>query len=352
MPEKETGIFLNQKFVFRKKIFNHHKIKRRWNHQKRTFRHLFDMALPRQRARLGTHQSYNPYRKETKKGISKTTRLLCICFCISVTVIALWLFHPVFQIRTIDVDGLQRIEEQEFLDVITGVLHTKKGFFFSGSAYILVDPSDIESILRERFPISEVVVAKEFPNTLSLAIKEKISTLIYDNGQEYAYVGLDGKIVERLRMVGEDEWREKTQMVTSTDAEGNIQEEKIVIERTHIPPADNLHQDFGDYPIIYDMRQKEIPIPEHVLKQEWVERSIAWFRLLQEYTDIRLEYVALKDEMGSAEIQTDHGWKIFVDLTRSADDQFRDFQIVLKEKIQEQSFQYIDVRYEGRVYWQ
>ena len=61
----------------------------------------------------------------------------------------------------------------------------------------------------------------------------------------------------------------------------------------------------------------------------------------------------IEDGRGEGEIITGAGWRLKVKLTENVDLQFVELQhLLVKEKINLNSLNYIDLRYLGKVYWQ
>jgi len=164
-------------------------------------------------------------------------------------------------------------------------------------------------------------------------------------------LGLEGKIVEVLRKVGEDEWQEITKTVTSTNELGEDIQETKVIERIHRPALNDIIKELGDYPLVYDKRGFTREINTGVLQPKTVQGIITWFNLVNKRTDIPFGYIIIDNELGDAVIKTREGWGILVQLQTDVETQFEELQYLLKNKINRPHLNYIDLRFPGRVYW-
>jgi hypothetical protein len=292
----------------------------------------------------------NPYKKQEETNWKKKAEI----FLLIITVISLFgvsLYNTFFHITTLDVVGLQRISEEEFDTAVHGIMEYRHFFIIPGKNYFFVDTDEIRDILLEKFPIQSIVVQKTFPHTLSITLDEKISTLIYDNGKQYSYVGLDGHIVEIVRNVGDDEWEREMEIVTSTLADGTIREEQNIISETHTPPIRTILSEMGDYPVIYDKRQKASALNDVVLKESTVAGTIDWFHFLNNKIKAPFRHLELENELGDALIYTREGWYIKVKLDKDIEKQFQSLQAVLEERGSWEGLGYVDLRYGGRVYW-
>lgn len=335
--------------IMRRKLFNYHKFKRKFNRQvksslKNEAASRKDFAWHRVKA--------NPFAIEDN-SYKRKRQLQIAALIVSLTgMLGVLFFHPFFHLQNIEVNGLQRIDKAEFNDGLQSILNYKKFFFLPAKSYIMADVDEIKDILKSRFPIASIIVKKTFPNSLSIIVEEEISTIIYDNGREYSYLGLNGEVVEKLRKVGEDEWYIQTEMVSSTNELGEEILEEKEISRTHIPPIKNLITEIGDYPIVYYVNGPEGEINQAVLQTKTITGLVEWFNIINKQTDIPFAYIVIEDEVGDGEIKTREGWKIKVKISENIQTQFDRLQVILKEQIKRPNLSYIDLRYEGRVYWQ
>ncbi|PIT86955.1 MAG: hypothetical protein COU33_00320 [Candidatus Magasanikbacteria bacterium CG10_big_fil_rev_8_21_14_0_10_43_6] len=293
----------------------------------------------------------NPYTVfDEKANIKKKLEILVLIITV-IAFVGLTLYHSFFRITRLDVVGLQRISEEEFDDAVYSIMQYNHFFVIPGNNYFFIDTDEIRDILLEKFPISSIVVQKTFPHTLSITLDEKISTLIYDNGKQYSYVGLDGHVVEIVRNVGEDEWQREYEIVTTTLADGTIREEKTVVSEIHTPPVRTLFSEMGDYPVVYDKRQKATTLNDVVLKESTVAGAISWFHHLNDTVGAQYRHLELENELGDAVIYTREGWYIKVKLNKEQDIQFQALQAVLEERGSREGLGYIDLRYGDRIYW-
>jgi hypothetical protein len=341
--------------MVRKIIPNHHKIKRRWGRKmKRVKQDLLAPVVPsKSRHDYAWQRSHaNPYQRGESNPLRDKIALSLLIVCI-ISICWFWLFHPAFKVTNIETAGLQRINEQELVNSIKGGLNYKKLFFLPAESYVLTDIDEIREMIEAKFPIESIVVKKNFPSGISITIDEKISTVIYDNGTQYSYLGIDGRVLEVLRNVGEDEWFKETEMVTSTDTETGeeFREEKIAKE-WHVPPISNVHSEMGEYPIVYQDKKGVLEINDDVAKERLISAAINWYNVLEKKTDIPYGYIIIENEIGDGVLHTREGWNVLIRLDETVDRQFDQLQTILREKVERPNFQYIDVRYQGRVYWQ
>lgn len=340
----------------RKKIFNPYKHKKKWGRGvKKASNFMFasskDVAA-RKKDFSWKRRKQNPFQRRKECADWKKRVEIGIFALAIVTMLFLGTYHSFFQIKNIEISGLQRITEREVRDTALGVINFNRLLILPGESYFIVDLDEVRDILKDKFPIESIIVKKVFPNTLEINIEEKISTIIYDNGLSYSYIGTDGNVVETLRKVGEDEWQKKTQTTTSTNEAGEIETNIEILEQTHKPVIRDLINEMGDYPIVYDKRGKIAHLNTQVLDPKTVFGIIDWFNLVNKRTDILFDYIIIDNELGDGIIKTREGWEILIKLYDDVDKQFEELQYILKEKIDRNNLNYIDLRYLGKVYWQ
>jgi len=298
--------------------------------------------------RQGRHEFSSEEKKPTTwKWYAKITTI-GVTF---LSTLGLLLLHPFFEIRAIDIKGLQKIKENDIRDTVTGILSYKRFYVFPQDNFFVVDIEDLHSILSQKFPLRSLTITKNFPSTLHIQLEEKLSTIIYDNGEQYSLMDANGKISEVLRIVDDNEWRVIKKNVTSTNADGVEVSTDTIISRFHAPNYQKISKEVGEYPLVYDTREKKIGKWEQVLDENTVQEIIEWYEILKKNTDVPISYFYLDQEVGDVLIKTSEGWTIKAKLNNKINDQFQALQYILKEKVQRPNLQYIDVRFPGRAFW-
>ena len=340
----------------RRRIVNRHKIERRFKRNIKRSRYFFNFLFGKKQEKSTKDfswrgQTINPYKPLEKKDRGLQIKIGIIIGSL-ITVILLITYSPFFHLIKIDIEGLQRINETEIRNAVNGILGCKTLNLIPRKSYFVANTDEIRDVLKERFPIESIVVQKTFPNNITIVIEEKISTLIYDNGFDYSYVGLEGSIVEKMCKVGENEWEINTKITTSTNELGEIEAHEEVVDKRHIPDTKTVSRELGDYPIVYDKREKQLEINNRVLEENQVKIIIEWFNLFRKSTDIPLKYFKIEPEVGELTIFTYEGWYVKSRFDRKIQTQLEELLTLFKEKINRATVNYIDLRYKGRVYWQ
>lgn len=296
----------------------------------------------------------NPYKRKKQESKWKLYLLLSFLCIVVFATLGIGLFHSFFQIKTVNINGLERINKSEFRTSVQAIYNYKKLFVIPANNYFLFDKNEVKSILTNKYPIKSIKIKKDFPDTLNIEVQEKISTIIYDNGKKYSYIGLEGNVVEILRKVGEDEWNIKTKMVTTTTKDGEKKKEEKIISKNHYPPVESITSEMGDYPIIYDKRDgKKIDVNNKMLEKEVVSGIVEWYELIKNYTDLDFSYSTIGTTTRDFIIHTDRRWYIEADPETGVISQFKKLKYLLdnKEKKIDSAANYVNLKYRDRVYW-
>ncbi len=337
-----------------KNFLNYHRYRRKWGRKIEKVKQDLVSEEP-----SGVHRDFawrsrkrNPFVVDDPRAPLKRRVALSIILVCLLSVVGLVLFHPFFFISRVSIQGLERIEKNDIEKAVLATIEYKKFFIFPARSFFVVDVDEVRDVLKSRFPLSSVEVRKTFPHNMAIDVHEKISTVIYDNGKQYSYVGLDGKIVEVLRAVGSDEWLKEVRMVSSTTASSTVEmREEIIFSKHTLRPA-SLKKEMGDYPIVYDMRTKDGGVNSDMLQPETVQGIVSWFQFVSSFSDIPFGYIELQHELGDVVLYTQQGWYVKINVLEHIEEQFSALKLVISKQVDRGGLHYIDVRYPGKVYWQ
>ncbi len=299
--------------------------------------------------RLGKHSEITPQNNNVSKWkFYVKLSIISITFLGS---IGLLLLHPFFQIHSVQIQGLERIKEGDIRDTVNGILSYKRFFLFPQNNFFVVDIHDLHSILEQKFALKKLSISKQFPNTLNIYIEEKLSTVIYDNGEQYSTIDANGKVSEILRIVDDSEWRVIKKRVTSTSEGGTEVSTEQIISRFHTPNYKKIITEIGENPLVYDTRSKKVEKGAQILDEKTVQAIIQWYEILKQNTDLPITYFYLEHEVGDITIKTSEGWNIKAKLDTHIIEQFQTLQYILQQKVKRPDLQYIDIRFPGRAFW-
>lgn len=293
------------------------------------------------------HYKTNPFKKHKKPSKIKIKLIVFIALLVAWTICLAYI--PYFKINKINFSGLSNTTENELNEFIY------ENFLNKNSAlplntYFFIDTNKISASLYKKFSFETVEVIKEFPNRLNINIKEKISSVIYDNGKKYFLLDSGGAAIKYLRDVEPYEMAQKS-ISSSTDmlmtTSGLILINTSSVE--HTPDYKKINKLFGNYPIIYDRRGLDVEVKqENILPPEHIAAVIVWYKALFEQGIAHLKFFALDNLNSGITIDTADSWDILFQPKNDNDAQINTLKEILPT-IKPQ--QYVDLRYGEKVYW-
>lgn len=294
------------------------------------------------------HYKTNPYRAPKK---SSKIKIKVIVFVILLTAWTICLaYTPYFRVNKINYSGLTNTSKNELDGFIYENFLNKKSILPLND-YFFIDTKKISGDLYEKFSFESVEVIKIFPNRLDVNIKEKISSVIYDNGKKYFLLDSGGTVIKYLKDVEPYEITQKTVSssmdVISLNASSTALSTTSTIE--HTPDYKKINKLFGNYPIVYDRRSLDVDIKQGgVLPPEHITAIIAWYKTLAEQGIAHLKFFTLDNLNSGVAIDTTDPWDILFQPKNNNDAQINTLKEILPT-IKPQ--QYVDLRYGEKVYW-
>ncbi len=340
----------------RKKLVNHHKLIKTFDRTAGKTERFFDTLFRRKGSKRtmkdftwkGTQ--YNPYRTEDTSGKhALTLKFSLLIFSLGLLVYFI-VFSGFFNITSITVRGNTRIATEDIVSLVQKTLEYRSLGFIPNSSYFVVNTEDITEVLKGRFPIEQITVEMRFPHDMHITLTEKLSTVIYSNGSVYGLVGLDGSVIELIRAVENREWKDVRGEIVTTTLDGTTSTVEVVVEKIHTPDIAHIQTEAGEYPVVYDKRQRTTDEGLGVMTSEEVRLIIEWFNEIKSIP-VTLSLVTIENDTDFF-ITTSEGWIIKSRFNRkSALEQIRELKLAL-EKIESTSrISYVDLRYRNRIYW-
>lgn len=306
-----------------------------------------------------THYKTNPFTRPKKDKGTPKFKIILLLILVSFWVACL-AYIPYFKVNKVIYSGLENNTESELSNVIYPAYLNKKSWLPLNN-YFFINAGKITKDLMDSFSFETVQVTKIFPNQLNIVVKEKISSVIYDNGKKYFLLDDRGVAIKYLADVDAGEIVKKTvtssfdllssRSVSSTATGTSSLVQSIVTTSSfeHIPNYEKIKKQFGSYPIIYDKRALDINLKQaDVLPPEHIAAAISWHRYLAQEGVERLKFFVLEDLNAGMAIDTTDPWNIVVQPKSSTEAQI----ITLKETLtQIKPKEYVDLRFGEKVYW-
>lgn len=287
---------------------------------------------------------------------------LSALFIVIISWLGLMLYLPYFRINKVEFSGLTLINKAEINQYINDKYLTSK--FLPKNNYFLVSASKITKDIVEKYATTKVEVAKIFPGVLSISIEEKITSIIYDNGDTYALLDNNGSVV--LIIPNGDTQISTGTPATSTaptqldndlppatTASSSISSSTTMteIDDKHAPDWRKLSKSYISIPILYDARLQ--PVSD---KQSGILTSSFINAIIDLQTQIRaagvgeVRYFTTNNPVAGVAATTNKPWKILLQPSNSTADQIANLKTLLDSKNVHPT-EYIDLRYGERVFW-
>ncbi len=294
------------------------------------------------------HYKTNPFKKHKKPAGIKIKIIIFVIFLIAWTICLAYI--PYFKISKINYSGLNNTTRSELDSFIYEDFLNKKSIL-PLNAYFFINTAKISGDLYKKFPFETVEVIKTFPNQLDIKIKEKISSVIYDNGKKYFLLDSGGTAIKYLKDVEPYEIIQKITTSSSFDILTSSTTPAVSATSTteHIPDYKKINKLFGNYPLVYDRRAFDVDTKqENILPVEHITAVIAWYKALTEQGIADPKFFALDNLNSGVVIDTAHSWDILFQPKNNSDAQITTLKEVLPT-IKPQ--QYVDLRYGEKIYW-
>ncbi len=275
--------------------------------------------------------------------------------------IGLMLFLPYFRINNVSYYGLNIVKKDTIDTYVRGNVLASRFSWWPANNYFLLGKSRLESNLKKQFSFATVTVKKVFPNRIIVDVTEKISSIIYDDGQNYYLLDQSGQIIKLLRAVGESE--RKTVLISAPivaissttptfTASSTAESPSSTTRIDHTPNSASIHQEFGKFPVLYDKRDEPLNAASSsgmvLFNPIAVKGILDWQTLVEERGIGRIKYFTSQQTTPGITTVINEPWTLQFDPTGDLEQQARNIELVLREN---RPTQYIDVRFGDRVYW-
>ncbi len=225
------------------------------------------------------------------------------------------------EVNKFDVQGANRVDEDEILDIINDVVSGNFIACLKKNNYFFIDKERIrEQILQDK-RIKDVIVQKEFPNTIHTSITEYGTVAVWCLGgiQGNCFVLEDGIAVSAVKL-----------------------NDDVVVQNKHF--------------VIVDEVREEINIEDRIIASELLNKIEKLGEELIYVLNIVIEQPYIIESQGSHEIRfvTDEGWHVVVDLKQNADE-ILDIAKLFNKKVELPShrsdLEYIDMRFPEKIFY-
>lgn len=300
----------------------------------------------------------NPlFKKSSPKRIGLQKKLIVfILFLIGLSGGWFLFFSSTFIISELRIETKNITTKEKTEKIIQDILSEKKWSIISKANFFLFPKSQIEEKLQSEFVLEELVIKRNFPHKLSLAIKEKESTIELFTQTKRFLLDREGRIIREIPQIIE---------VKDSETSYNIIEEKsgeegdpILSIAANIPEPQDFFKNRvlmeGENIIIYIMDTSEISSGDQIFSSNNMNHIFEILKVTKNIISVPVIYITYqKRNEGEIRFTTEENWEITFDLKKDISKQLQNLELVYKQKFQEKRgpLQYIDLRFDERVYY-
>jgi hypothetical protein len=267
------------------------------------------------RYNLKRHESRrfrNPYFKKSKRQIKIKWQTIAVLVVI-LFVLAALIYSSLFRINNVDIKGTEHIDPEQIAQIARTELDRGRFLIFPNNNRFFLHEERMQSKLNEHF-VFDSIEMNVSRHTLTITVKERVSTLIWISADRYYFVDLSGTIIREL---AQDEFEEAP-----------------------------------NFPKFYDENNNTITVGQTVLSTNAIQGSID-FLILAEQGGITIDsfsYESVDNDWLAA--KTTEGYWILFKPAEDIGEQVNNLIIVLRESIDSVNLiQYVDLRFGDHVYY-
>ncbi len=253
---------------------------------------------------------------------------------LGIGLIYIFLIGPYFYINKVNVEGLETIKGNDFQELVDKFLASRRLLIFPNSNAVAMNKGKLARMIGEEYVLDELKIDRDFPKTLNICVKERLSNAILVMDDNYFYLDSRGVILRRLTE------SEIYPGLSTGPYSGEVPEFQNTIAELNLP-------------MIYVQSFSQVEIGSQFLDQEKYEKILSTEELLTLYTPYELDHYKINDlDVNWFKLVTTGGWEIHIDLDKNIQTQIVKVHTFITEQgLNPSDYQYFNVRYEDRIYY-
>ncbi|OGH95226.1 MAG: hypothetical protein A2538_01325 [Candidatus Magasanikbacteria bacterium RIFOXYD2_FULL_41_14] len=290
----------------------------------------------------------NPYQSKRKDAPLPNRRRfnLAILVILLLGWMALIIYLPFFQIKTVLYNGLDTIKLDEIQDVVNSYLNSRH--WLPTNNFFIARSKTLTKKINLAFSIETVNIQKIFPDTIEVNITEKISSVVYDSGTNYFLIDEKGLVIKQLNIpkINDPMVVISSSSTTSTPAETDKISSSTL---THLPNFKEIKKTYGHYPIVYNQLGGNEEVGQTILKPEIILLILNISKEFEQRGIGEIQYFTVGNPSAGLTAKINKTpFEIFLSIYGDLENQINNIRIILQSH---QPTEYIDVRYGERVFW-
>lgn len=259
------------------------------------------------------HKSSLSYRTKAKKT------KISLFFAALLGIASVFLYHPFFDIRTINIKGNKKISAEDIQNIVRPILENRTVLIFKQKNFFILNTERITEEIKKHYAFENVSISKSPFSALTVEVSERVPAVVVKSGVNFYYADKDGKFIGPA------------------------------------DPAETASTNFlNKTPQIWLTQEKQFSLNDQIISPATLQFVISLFKMIPDRTGIALQSATPQDGEGRLmHMVTAEGWQIYLDRQNDWEKQVTILKNILNIKFKNNNragLQYIDVRYENRVY--
>jgi cell division septal protein FtsQ len=263
------------------------------------------------------------FSKGSRRRYGWRRKLIAFLFFILVSGLAYFIFFsPYFSINKIEISGLEKINYDEIRAIVDEQVASHRFFIFSQNNIFIFDEESAKNKLNEKYALNLLKINKSLPGVIKVFLEEKKPALVWKTAEKFYLIDWEGVVI-----------REITETEVS-EYPGNQPGAKMAV--------------------VFDDSNASLAIKNKILTSEAVQTINELQNNLSRTTRLLISNFSMANHNDSTiKVRTSEGWDIYFSLTNDLNAQIVKLSAFLVEKNLEErkGLQYVDLRFEDRVYY-
>ncbi|MDP2630339.1 MAG: hypothetical protein Q8P56_02930, partial [Candidatus Uhrbacteria bacterium] len=250
-------------------------------------------------------------------------------------IVYLLFISPVCTIEFVNVKAPEGIDPTAVRSVVFDQMHAPRYRFFSQKNIFLLSERELEANLKNQFLVDSFTLKRKPPHTVEIVFSGKPFRMLWVSGQSVYDVSSEGilaRVVDPLSPIA-------SAALSRRDGPSRMNDKKKVKERTDIPI------------VVYDGSEPAV-VGVSVISPEMLVFVLDAWRLFDQ-SGIHPAYSTLEKNNPTIRFVTTEGWSVLLSAIGDPGAQLNHVRQVLDRsfKTKRVGLQYIDARFENRVYY-
>ena len=299
----------------------------------------------------------NSSRSKSNVIFKKYFKNLILGICI-LAGIATLIYLPYFRIKKITSQGFKNISQHEVELFVKSFIPENSTTLLPKNNFFLVNTEKIEMDAKKKFPLQNIFIKKQFPDSLSIQVEERENKAIIFTGDSYFLIDEQGFPTQKLlQMISHSNFSSSTSLASASEiiptATSSPLKNSSQPEVKQLPTYSEINKEYKNLPIIFFSNETTTPFEinsssKQIFSPEFISGINVWKDELEKRKIANIKYFLVNNTKAGADIFLDKAWKIQMIPENDFNIQFENLQSILKNFSPQE---YVDLRQEGRVYW-